>query len=262
MSEAGMTRLVDVRAQASAERTAPIAEQHVAPADKAALAAPVTVVERRDLDEDGSLSIRRPLGSIFSVIKTHLSEMSSLVLNIAAATPGEGASTVARELAHQAGQTSWCRTLLLDGNAGNDDQAMHFGLSTLPHLGIGTEDPARIEIVRIGLRQAHFDLAGVTIGGAQESNRIEPSALRDLYVRLRRTYALIVVDCPPILTSPDTAVFSSYADGVLLVVAAERTRIPVVSRARQDVEDAGGTVKGIVLNRRRHYIPKFIYNRL
>jgi Mrp family chromosome partitioning ATPase len=49
------------------------------------------------------------------------------------------------------------------------------------------------------------------------------------------------------------------ADGIILVVEAEKVRPVVVSRAKQSIEEHGGQVLGVVLNKARRYIPQFIY---
>jgi Mrp family chromosome partitioning ATPase len=51
-------------------------------------------------------------------------------------------------------------------------------------------------------------------------------------------------------------------DGVVLVVEAEKTRWPVAETVRDKIKNSGGNILGIVLNKRRYYIPDWIYNKL
>ena len=51
-------------------------------------------------------------------------------------------------------------------------------------------------------------------------------------------------------------------DGVVLVLEAEKTRWQVADKARESIENHGGKVLGVVLNKRRYYIPDFIYSRI
>jgi Mrp family chromosome partitioning ATPase len=46
------------------------------------------------------------------------------------------------------------------------------------------------------------------------------------------------------------------------VVGAGRTRRQVALKAKQALEEAGGRVLGIVINRRKYPIPEWIYKRL
>ena len=62
--------------------------------------------------------------------------------------------------------------------------------------------------------------------------------------------------------APSGLAVSSQVDGVILVVEAERTRWPVAASVKESIERGGGRLLGVVFNKRRHYIPAFIYRRL
>jgi Mrp family chromosome partitioning ATPase len=51
-------------------------------------------------------------------------------------------------------------------------------------------------------------------------------------------------------------------DGVVLVVEAEKTRWPVAENVRDKIKGSGGNILGIVLNKRRYYIPEWVYKKL
>jgi Mrp family chromosome partitioning ATPase len=51
-------------------------------------------------------------------------------------------------------------------------------------------------------------------------------------------------------------------DGVVLVVHCGRTKRETVERSIKQVQQFRGKVLGVVLNRKRYYIPDFIYRRL
>ena len=72
----------------------------------------------------------------------------------------------------------------------------------------------------------------------------------------------ILVDSPPATTSTDGLAISSKVDGVVLVVEAEKTRWPVAETVRDRIKSSGGNILGIVLNKRRYYIPEWIYKKL
>jgi Mrp family chromosome partitioning ATPase len=52
---------------------------------------------------------------------------------------------------------------------------------------------------------------------------------------------------------------SKALDGIVLVVEAERTRTPLVRATQKTIKGHGGTVLGVVLNKRRSHVPKFLY---
>jgi Mrp family chromosome partitioning ATPase len=49
---------------------------------------------------------------------------------------------------------------------------------------------------------------------------------------------------------------------VILVVESGKTRRQVALTAKRKLEGAGGKILGVVLNKRRYYIPEFVYKRL
>lgn len=225
-------------------------------------AAPVNISGYRDAEAEAVSALQQPIASVFAAIKPQFSHASSLMLQIAAAIPGEGTSTVARELAFVAASVPWCRVLLLDANPGAGGQAGWFGLASSPDLGTSLHNGPPIDTVRIARSDAAFDLAALAIGAAPGGCRAAPAMVQSAFAHLRSVFSLIIVDCPSILSVPETAALSAQMDGTLLVIEAERTRAPVVSRAREQIEAAGGSVRGVVMNKRRQYIPKLLYNLL
>jgi Mrp family chromosome partitioning ATPase len=69
--------------------------------------------------------------------------------------------------------------------------------------------------------------------------------VRELKGRYRDRY--VIFDCPPLLTVPDSLVFSSYVDGIILVVEAGRTS---KEQIRSSIELLDGkNILGLVMNR-------------
>ncbi|GMU93323.1 MAG: hypothetical protein AMXMBFR4_23810 [Candidatus Hydrogenedentota bacterium] len=79
---------------------------------------------------------------------------------------------------------------------------------------------------------------------------------------MRKRYDLIVVDTPAHGDGMDAVLVSGAVDGTVLVVDAGHTRWQVVRHAVDQFVAQDGTVLGVVLNKRRFYIPNFIYRKL
>jgi Mrp family chromosome partitioning ATPase len=77
-----------------------------------------------------------------------------------------------------------------------------------------------------------------------------------------RDYDTVVIDAPPVINSPETPPMTAFVDGVVLVVRAGKTKREVVQRAIESIASFKGRVFGVVLNRKRYYIPGFIYKRI
>jgi capsular exopolysaccharide synthesis family protein len=79
---------------------------------------------------------------------------------------------------------------------------------------------------------------------------------------VREEFDYVVVDAPPVHGSPETLILASKVDGIVLVVKSEKTRREVAIKAKKQLEAAGGKILGVVMNKRKYYIPEWIYRHL
>jgi protein-tyrosine kinase len=79
---------------------------------------------------------------------------------------------------------------------------------------------------------------------------------------MRERYDYVILDGPPIDSSPESIALSGSVDGVILVIESEKTRKRMALWAKKRIEDAGGKVLGAVLNKRVFYIPTWLYKRI
>ena len=72
--------------------------------------------------------------------------------------------------------------------------------------------------------------------------------MEKLVEEMKRRYPerYVIFDCPPLLTVPDSLIFSSYVDGVILVVEAGRTPRDQIRKAIEMLE--GRNIIGLVMN--------------
>ena len=79
---------------------------------------------------------------------------------------------------------------------------------------------------------------------------------------MREKFDYIILDSPPITRYAESRVIATKVDGVILVLESGKTRSQVAIKAKQELEETGANVIGAILNRRKHYIPEWIYKRL
>jgi Mrp family chromosome partitioning ATPase len=221
-----------------------------------------TITEKKQVDRESVSDIGRHLLSVTAAVNAYAIEKGSLILAIYGSQPGEGASVTARELAISLSRSPTNAVLLIDGNVGPSDQAKHFSTTNVDSLWSAARG-APIRTVRLIIpRGGAVDLAALPIDNAKDPSEVDLRLLPALFGRLRNVFNIIIVDCPPVLMGAGYVSASGLADSCLLVVEAGRTRIPVVKRAMEEIEAAGGKLQGVVLNRRKHYIPSWIYRHL
>ena len=195
--------------------------------------------------------IEQKMESLFATLLPLIDEHKSLVIHLVAATPGEGVSTLARALAVVAGRRSWCKVALLELTP--EGTAPRPGRATLLDQ-FASSGQASFEQISAGGAQ-------LSVGQLADTGSARPKLdqLREFYAWARGRFTLVIVDCPAIMKAPDSAVLCGLADETILVVEADRTRVPVVQRARESLASSGGKILGVVLNKREDLIPSFLY---
>jgi protein-tyrosine kinase len=79
---------------------------------------------------------------------------------------------------------------------------------------------------------------------------------------LASTFSYTLIDCPSLQASSEVEMLAPDVDGIVLVVEADRTKRDQILRARRTIEMANGKLMALVLNKRRHVVPDWIYRRL
>jgi hypothetical protein len=213
-------------------------------------------------------ALRDEMSSLFSVLTQLIDEQGSIVLHVTAARQGEGTTTVTRGLAAVAACSKWCNVALIDGHrplgAGIRSAGILAGMSAgpgelpdIPSRGLleTLHENGDQKLRRLHIGDAELAVGSLSAGGCGVQN---VESVRELYTRLRSRYTLVLVDCPPVMVSRETAVLASIADGTILVLEAERTRVAEVKRARERLEQLGATILGVVFNKHRRRTPSFI----
>lgn len=200
------------------------------------------------------------LSSLLAAVRPLLDGDGGAVLQVVAATPGEGTSTIAREFALLAATSGQRRTLLIDADRRDATAARSFDCDT----GRGLVDlPWNAGEIGSIVKPVSGTLLSVAcLIGQRGPAHADATTVAELYRRLRDEFELIVVDCPAVASGDYLELAPEAADGVILVVQAETTRPAVVAHAKGQIEQAGGNMLGAVLNRRGDYIPDFLYRML
>ena len=79
---------------------------------------------------------------------------------------------------------------------------------------------------------------------------------------MRDVFDYVILDAPPVTLFSETRMMCKKSDGVILVLEFGKTRKQVAHKIKQELEAASGNFLGVVINKRKFYIPKWIYKRL
>jgi protein-tyrosine kinase len=173
---------------------------------------------------------------------------------------GVGTSTVATEFAWYLAQNLDGKVALLDANLRSNGRGVDTASPGLGDVLAGTES---VEDVSTQLESSPLVfIAGGGAGGTEVETSLRPARLESLARELQLLFDVVVVDLPPLNRYPDTLLISPHLSGVVLVLETEADRWEEARGAVDAVESAGGELFGAVLNKKKNYVPEWLYKHL
>jgi capsular exopolysaccharide synthesis family protein len=199
---------------------------------------------------------------IIQTLLSHRRAKHENVYLVASAVAGEGASTVARNLATAIGHDQAERVVLVDANLRTPSQHDAFDLPRSE--GLVDVLSGTISLTEGVATDSVTGLGVLTSGSPNDSppHLLSHSAFHSVVAALQAEFDWVILDGPPVTTYPDAASLAGAAGGAVLVLRAEKTRWEVADEAKRVLENTGTDILGVVLNRRKYHIPNFIYRRL
>ena len=210
----------------------------------------------------GDLKLVRPLTILFQNISALLPDQASRSIMIMESRPNEGASTLALEFAKVCAIKLNKRVLLMDADQSRFDMMARYG--AIPEMGWGEavyhSMPLSQAVTQVG--DSHLHYTQVASRQGLPPIAFDSVQMTGIMEELKKDFELILIQPPPGLISADGLLMARRVDGVILVVEAEKTRYQVVERVRDQLETNSARILGVILNKRRFPIPKFIYKYL
>lgn len=209
-----------------------------------------------------------PAGQYYLGLSRQIASLSgtragaNVAVGVTSANRHEGVTSVAVNVAAAASRDLQGRVLLVDANFDHPLAAEVAGASDGPGLAdllVGAEEWASL------VRRSSMPGLDVLAAGTKQARALLSAGsdrLRGLLREICTKYQMVVFDLPPASELSACLPMANCLDGVLMVVEAERTRNKTVERARQRLTQSGAKLIGAVLNKRREYVPDWIYERI
>jgi protein-tyrosine kinase len=174
-----------------------------------------------------------------------------------------GTTTTAVSLGTMLAKEAGYKVLLVDANIRTP--GLHSVFNSKPSAGIcdiiaDQNSSSKFDFKRVGPAELYF----VPCGNVSVASKRHFEAPRFVsFLKLaREKFDFVIIDTAPIASYPDPQILCSKVDGVIMVITSGKTRRQVAQRVKKEIEDASGRILGVVINRRKYYIPEWIYKRL
>jgi len=174
----------------------------------------------------------------------------------------EGTSTIARELAKTVSLRMGKTVLLIDLDRSRPNLHVYTGLKPEKDINEVIKTGDSIDKACCQVEESSLYVMPLFERTLVTPRTLESARGSGFWEPLKEKFDLIIVDSPPATLFPDAVGIVSMVDGVVLVVEAERTRWPVVLNVKEKIMRNGGNILGIVFNKRKFYIPGWLYRRL
>ena len=167
---------------------------------------------------------------------------------VAAAAPGEGATTTAINLGLVAAETG-LRVLLIEADMRRPTAARYLNLREAPGLIAVLANRGLLASAVQTLPGYGVDVLPAGGTPANPGELIGSTEMAELIATVTRDYDFVVIDAAAVLMSTDAAVLARYTDGALVVVDTRSTKRRQLADATASLHRAGATLLGIVMNK-------------
>ncbi len=172
------------------------------------------------------------------------------VLALTSATPREGKTTVASNLAGTLAERQGPEeVILIDADLRRPEIHRVFGMERTPGLSDVLTGAVDLDNA-IQTSEVHPKLHVLPSGSkvSNPSELVDSEAFVQLVALLRARFGFVVIDTPPLLAVTDGGVVAKVADGALVVVRANQTDRTAVATAMEQLRQIDAPLLGVILN--------------
>jgi len=221
----------------------------------------------------GLIAVREPRSPIveaFRSLRTNIQfagvDQPIRTLLVTSASPSEGKSTVAANLAVVMAQTG-LKVVIIDCDLRRPTVHKQFDMPN--HAGLTDvmlQDPNQWNGV---MQPTGVNNLSIVMSGSLPPNPSEllgSKRMQQFMAYLHKSCDIVIIDAPPLLPVTDALVLSSVTDGVVMVIDYGGTRIGEALQGKTQLDQAGARILGVVMNkiptgRRGYSYYYYYYNR-
>ncbi len=186
----------------------------------------------------------------------------TLAIGLIGCLSKSGSSSIAANLAVQAGAQNRGRVLLIDANWQMPGLLKTFDLpreAGLYDILSGDISPRECPLHSV---TDNLDLLCRGKWDEKQPTHVQPELIEEMLADLKTDYSLILVDLPSAEELRSALPVARQLDGTLLISRFEAVKQTQAQRALSRLQEDGVTVWGSILNRHREYVPEWLQSRL
>lgn len=213
----------------------------------------------------GALLLENLHGEFLSLIldKLDIGHEASLSLCLSSCRPEEGVSTIIFNMAIALSRNTDRRILVVDANTRKPKLHSWFGIPReAPGLIDVIAGKACFDEVLNQDKENNFSFIPSGMATKHPIVLFEGATIDDFLNEARQRFDILLFDTPALVLGPETSVLARKLDGLIMVIEAEKTRWEVSAYHKQQLVDAGVSLTGAILNKKKMFIPKLFYRLL
>ena len=204
---------------------------------------------------------KSPEAEMFRNLRTNIQFMNAdaekKVMIITSTMPGEGKSYVSANLAAAFAQIDK-KVLIVDTDMRKGRQYSLFNLHPRPGIsnflsGVVDQDfVGQKENIENYIQETDVDNLYLIPAGSVPPNPSEllvSNKMKNIIERLKEHFDVVIFDAPPSLIVADALILARLVDFNILVCAQNTTRMEDLNKSKMAIENVGGKVAGVVLNK-------------
>jgi Mrp family chromosome partitioning ATPase len=203
---------------------------------------------------------KQAIASLYYTIASQRVLDHSVALQFVSPHAGAGTSLVASQFAAFAAQAQGGSALLIDcGLGGRVPLLTQAGQKRQPSLLEAFAADGRIDAALMAVEGTQGLYVAQLSSHTDAVFQVRPNLISAVLDQARSRYQFTALDTPAIEESAATLTFSRISDGVVLIVEADVTTAESAEIAVESLERSGGKVLGLVFNKRRLHMPRWLY---
>ncbi|MCX8022624.1 MAG: CpsD/CapB family tyrosine-protein kinase [Syntrophorhabdaceae bacterium] len=212
--------------------------------------------------ETSRLNMEYDMIQLYQMVSHAITQKGYKIFQIIGSVAREGASTISREFASTLAMRLGKNVLLLDADPEIPTHHQAFNINITRDMKSVIKGGTPIVEALYRVEDTSLFIAAMSVSDSYGADLFDSPRIDRVWEEFKRRFDIVIVDSPPGGASPIGFTICRTVDAVILVVEAEKTRWPVVLNVKERLLQNGANIIGVVFNKRKFYIPGWIYRRL